>query len=253
MIKIKDLKTSYSYGDPFSISSLGFEKGKIASIIGRNGCGKTTLLKTIAGFLPYQGSLLIDDKECRDYHSRERGRRIAYLPQMIKAVSMDVGTLVEHGRYPWHGNYRKMSVQDKELVKEALDITGMNMYIDRDLTELSGGQLRRAYLSMVIAQNADMILLDEPTTYMDIETQGLFYDIAKKLAAKGHGIIMTCHNIEQGFSYSDSIVVMGDRCVKSTGAPEEIAGNTEELRNVFGAAVKQTDDSEMLYPYMLIR
>ena len=238
MIKIKDLKTSYSYGDPFSISSLGFEKGKIASIIGRNGCGKTTLLKTIAGFLPYQGSLLIDDKECRDYHSRERGRRIAYLPQMIKAVSMDVGTLVEHGRYPWHGNYRKMSVQDKELVKEALDITGMNMYIDRDLTELSGGQLRRAYLSMVIAQNADMILLDEPTTYMDIETQGLFYDIAKKLAAKGHGIIMTCHNIEQGFSYSDSIVVMGDRCVKSNGAPEEIAGNTEELRNVFGAAVK---------------
>ena len=64
---------------------------------------------------------------------------------------------------------------------------------------------------------------------------------------------MTCHNIEQGFSYSDSIVVMGERCVKSNGAPEEIAGNTEELRNVFGAAVKQTDDSEMLYPYMLIR
>ena len=253
MIKIRELKTAYSYGDPFCVSSLSFEKGKITSIIGRNGCGKTTLLKTIAGFLPYQGSLLIDDKECRDYQTRERGRRIAYLPQMIKAVSMDVGTLVEHGRYPWHGNYRKMTVHDKEQVEEALDITGMSIYRGRDLTELSGGQLRRAYLSMVIAQNADMILLDEPTTYMDIETQGLFYEIAKKLAAKGHGVIMTCHNIEQGFSYSDNIVVMGDRCVTCTGSPEEIVKDTEELRNVFGAAIKPTDDREMLYPYILIR
>ena len=88
---------------------------------------------------------------------------------------------------------------------------------------------------------------------MDIETQGIFYDIAKKLAKKGHGIIMSCHNIEQGFSYSDNIVVMGDRCIRSIGAPDEIAEDVEGLRGTFGAAVKRTDDREMMYPYILTK
>ena len=252
LIKIKNLKTSYAYGDPFDVPSLEFRKGEIVSVIGRNGCGKTTLLRTIAGIMPYQGSVLIDDKECRDYRSRERARKTSYLPQMIKAVNMDVKTLTEHGRYPWHGDNRRLSGEDKKLVSEALNITGMTDLKDHDLTELSGGQLRRAYLAMIVAQNAEMILLDEPTTFMDIESQGVFYKIVKQLAAKGHGVIMTCHNIEQGFSYSDRLVVMGDRCVEKTGTPKELAENRDELRRIFGVAVKETDDKDSLYQYVLI-
>lgn len=253
LISIKDLTITYSYGDPFYIPSLSFAKGEITSILGKNGCGKTTLIRTIAGMLPYRGSIQIEGKECREYRGAERSQKISYLPQMIKAVNMDVQTLTEHGRYPWHGNYRRLSKEDKAYVAEALAITGMNVFKDRDLTELSGGQLRRAYLSMIIAQNADIILLDEPTTYMDIESQALFYEIAGKLAAKGCGVIMTCHNIEQGFSYSDQIVIMEDRHVKQTGTPIELAKEKESFREIFGAAVKESEDADSLYPYVLIK
>ena len=244
MIKIRDLKTSYSYGDAFTVEALDLEKGKVASIIGKNGCGKTTLLRTMTGLLPYEGSVVIDDTECRNMNARERAKKAAYLPQLIKPVNLDVQTLAEHGRYPWHGNNRRLSGEDKTFIDQALDITKMNDYRKRDLTELSGGQLRRAYLAMVIAQNAEMILLDEPTTYMDI---------AAELAAKGHGIIMTCHNIEQGFSYSDRIVLMGERCIRKTGTPKELVKEKEELRSIFGAAVKESEDKELLYQYILTK
>ncbi|MBP5609441.1 MAG: ABC transporter ATP-binding protein [Lachnospiraceae bacterium] len=253
MIKIRDLKTSYSYGDAFTAEELELEKGEVTSIIGKNGCGKTTLLRTIAGLLPYEGSVLIDDTECRNMSARERAKKAAYLPQLIKPVSLDVQTLVEHGRYPWHGNNRRLSDEDKVLIDHALDMTKMNEYRKRDLTELSGGQLRRAYLAMVIAQNADMILLDEPTTFMDIESQALFYEIAKDLAKNRHGIIMTCHNIEQGFSCSDKIILMGERCIRKTGAPKELVRDKEELRSIFGAAVKEAEDKELLYQYILTK
>ena len=253
MISIKDLTITYSYGAPFNIPSLSFAKAEITTIIGKNGCGKTTLLRTIAGMLPYRGSIRIEGKECMEYPGAERSRKIAYLPQMIKAVNMDVRTLTEHGRYPWHGNYRRLSEEDRSYVSEALEITGMNAFKDSDLTELSGGQLRRAYLSMIIAQNADMILLDEPTTFMDIESQSLFYEIAGKLAAKGCGVIMTCHNIEQAFTYSDRIVIMDERLIRKTGTPKELVKEKEELRKIFGAAVRESEEADNLYPYVLTR
>ena len=251
LIKIRDLKTSYSYGDAFFTEALDLNKGEVTSIIGRNGCGKTTLLRTIAGLLPYHGSVTIDGIECRKLSMRERAKNAAYLPLLIKPVSLDVQTLAEHGRYPWHGNSRRLNSEDKTLIDQALDITKMTEYRKCDLTELSGGQLRRAYLAMVIAQNAGTILLDEPTTYMDIESQALFYEVAGKLAKRGHGVIMTCHNIEQGFSYSDKIVLMGGRCIRKTGSPGELAAEKEEMRNIFGAAVKEADDEELLYRYVM--
>lgn len=253
LIKIKGLKTSYAYGKAFTVDELCFERSKVTSVIGKNGCGKSTLLKTIAGMMPYEGSIKIGDSECSKLRPRERAKKLAYLPQLIKPVNLDVQTLAEHGRYPWHGNNRRLSDEDKALVEEALKLTGMSDYHDRELTELSGGQLRRAYLSMVIAQDADIILLDEPTTFMDIESQALFYEIAAKLADKGCGVIQTCHNIEQAFSYSDFIVMMGDRCIKKTGTPKELSAVADDFRDTFGAAVKEADDKDSLYKYVLVK
>lgn len=253
MIAIRNMETSYQAGKSFRVEEACFEKGRIVSILGRNGCGKTTVLRAMAGFLPYRGSIKINGKECRDFTARERARNVAYLPQMMKAVKMDVGTLVEHGRFPWHGSFRRMSGPDQEAIAKALEMTQMTSLRTRDLTQLSGGELRRAYLAMVIAQDTGMILLDEPTTYMDIESQELFFEIVRTLAGDGRGIVMTCHDIGQSFSVSDRIVLMDDGLAVKTGSPEDLEKDRDGLVQLFGAAVKRIDEEKLLYPYVLVR
>ena len=253
MITIRNMETSYPQGQSFRINEVCFEKGRITSILGKNGCGKTTLLRTMTGFLPYRGSIEIDGKECRDYTGLERAQKVAYLPQIMKAVKMDVESLVEHGRFPWHGSFRRMSVSDKNVIENALEMTHMTSLKARDLTELSGGELRRAYLAMVIAQNTEMILLDEPTTYMDIESQKLFFEIVRTLADRGCGIVMTCHDIAQSFSLSDIIVLMDQGVVRKTGTPDSLEKYRDDLVQLLGAAVKRIDDEKLMYPYVLIR
>lgn len=253
MIEINNMKTSYSYGKEFRIPELTFAKGKITSIIGKNGSGKTTLLRTIAGFLPYEGSIRIAGKECRELGSRKRAVKLAYLPQMVKPVNLSVEMLVCHGRYSYLGNYRRMSEHDKELVSYALELTRMTALRKRYLNEISGGELRRAYLAMVIAQNSDMILLDEPAAYMDVENQNLYYGIIRQLAGDGRGIVQNCHDIEQGFAYSDYIVLMSDRTVTASGTPEELTDRENAIRDTVGVYIKKTDDTELLYPYVLVK
>ena len=253
MIEIKDLQTSYAYGDPFSVSDLRLEEGKITTIIGKNGSGKSTLLRTMAGQLPYQGSILIHGKQCRDFHAMERAREIAFLPQVVRQVNMDVRTLTEHGRYPYHGNLRRMSSRDEEMIEQALRITEMGAYRNRLLQELSGGERQRAYLAMVVAQDTPMILLDEPTTFMDVSYQASFFQIIQSLKEKGHGIVMSSHNLEQSFAYSDQICLMDQRRIISIGSPEELAKDPNMFRSIFGVTVKRINDPEMLYPYVIGR
>lgn len=253
MIEIRDLKFSYSYGAPFSVPDLKIKEGGITTIIGKNGSGKSTLLKAVTGQLPYKGSIRINERELRALKPMERAREIAYLPQILKSVNMDVQTLAEHGRYPYHGNLRRMSETDLEIIRYALEITGMTEYKDRSLTELSGGERQRAYLSMVIAQNTKFILLDEPTTFMDVFYQKSFWEIIQKLRASGCGILLSAHNLEQSFACSDLICLMEDRRIIKTGKPEEIAEDEESLRRVFGVTLKKTQDRDLLYPYVIRR
>ena len=253
MIELVDVKTEYAYGDPFFFSGLRFEEGQISTVIGRNGEGKSTLLKIICGQQPYRGSIRIDGEECRDLSFKSRARKVAYLPQGIRSVNIDVETLVSHGRFCRHGSMRRMNEEDLAQIEGALQITGMDKYRQRNLQELSGGERQRAYLAMVIAQDAPMILLDEPTSSLDMAVQRDFYEILRRLAAEGHGIVMVCHNIEQSFSYSDRLCLLHKRTVAAQCTPDELAGKEELLREVFGAAFRRSDQEEALYPYYALR
>ena len=251
MIEIKDMTTSYIDGETCRIPELRLEEGKITVIIGRNGSGKSTLLKTIAGQLSYRGSIRIDGKECREYGTMERARRIAYLPQTLRSVNIDVRTLVEHGRYPYLGMMRRMSEKDRDLVDRALEITGLTEYADHELQDLSGGERQRAYLAMVIAQDAKMVLLDEPTTFMDVSYQKSFYEIIRRLKESGRGIVMVIHHLEQCFENSDLICLMDQRTILKKGTPEDLVQEPDLLRKVFGVSLKEAEDEELLYPYVI--
>lgn len=253
MIEIRNMTTSYGRGELFRVAGLTLKTGEITAVIGRNGSGKSTLLKTLAGFLKYQGSITIRGRECRDYSARERAREIAWLPQMLKTVQMDVETLAEHGRYPHHGSTRRMGDADREKVKEALRMTGMENMAKRSLQELSGGERQRAYLAMVIAQDTPMILLDEPTTYMDLVYQKTFFEILQHLKQSGRGIVLSVHHLEQCFAFCDSICLMDQRTLVRKATPEEWAKDTDTLRAVFGIEMKKTEDRELMYPYMIRR
>lgn len=253
MIEIRDVETEYSYGDSFSFSRLGFERGKVTSIIGRNGSGKSTLLKILCGLRPYTGSIRIEGKELRNIPTKERAQKLAYLPQNLKSINIDVETLVSHGRYPWHGSLRRMTDKDRKLIDKALDETRMSGFRNRNLQELSGGERQRAYLAMVIAQDAPMILLDEPTTYMDMTARNVFYDIIRSLTAEGRGIVMVCHDIEQSLAYSDSLCLLNERTVAAQCTPDEMVDRTELFRKVFGTSFKKSEDKELLYPYVAVK
>lgn len=253
MIEIKNAKTRYIHGRSFSYQELCFEEGKITSVIGKNGSGKSTLLKMIIGMLRYDGNVMIGNSESRDLSARKRSQRVAYLPQILKTPRIDVETLVFHGRYPWHGSFRRMSGRDTEFVQRALYITGMEAYRHRLLCDLSGGERQRAYLAMVIAQDTPMILLDEPMTYMDMAIQKRILDILYTLAKDGYGIIMVSHNIEQSFSCSDTVCLLHEGNVMAFDPPEELAKQEDLLYEVFGTKIKKSKDKELLYPYVAVK
>lgn len=253
MIEIHDIKTEYQEGDAFSFQNIVFEKGRITSIIGRNGSGKSTLLKSVAGILPYEGTITINGNDLKSISSRERARYISYLPQNLKNLNIDVETLAEHGRYPWHGSFRRLTDKDRKIIKEALAITDMEGFKNRNLSELSGGERQRAYLAMVIAQDTPMILLDEPTTFMDMKVQQVFMDILKKLKESGRGIAVVLHNLEQSFAISDMIYLIDNRAVAASGEPEILLKEETLFRSIFGVALKKEDNENLVYPYAAVR
>ena len=250
MLSCKNITKTYGKTTALLNTSIEIEPGDIMMILGKNGSGKSTLLKTVVGLKRYKGNILINNKESREYKSIERAREVAYLPQNLKNAEMDVGTLVEHGRYAWHGNLRRMSENDMRIVHKALKLTGMEEFRERSLAELSGGERQRAYLAMVIAQDTPMIMLDEPTTFMDMNVQQSFFEILRKLAQEGRGIVMVCHNIEQSLAYSDMIYIMDNRTVIGSGTPDDIVNDNDIFRNVFGVSIKKAEDDRLLYPYV---
>ncbi|MBP5222704.1 MAG: ABC transporter ATP-binding protein [Lachnospiraceae bacterium] len=253
MIEMKNVQTGYADGDRYFFPHLSFEEGRIVSVIGRNGCGKSTLLKTITGMLPYHGNITIDGEEVRLLKPKARARRVAYLPQSLRSVSIDVETLVAHGRYPWHGRERRMSEKDIEIIEKAIAMRKLQDIRYRNMKELSGGERQRAYLAMMICQDTPMILLDEPLTYMDMAMQETFYRVLRRLSESGRGIVMVSHNIEQTLSCSDRVCLVHDNTVKAVCTPDELVRQKELLREVFGAVFKKKNDPELLYPYTAAR
>lgn len=260
MIEIKDLSAGYdlnpkqrenAWKPVVSVPETCFSEGQITCIIGKNGCGKSTLLKTLLGLLSYQGSIRLFGEELRTLKPKERAARVGYLPQTLTLPKMSVYTLAAHGCFRRKKMFQTLAKSEREKIEAALDAADMSEYRDKTVSELSGGERQRAFLAMLMAQDPAFFLLDEVTSYMDVEHQKKTTEIVRRLAANGKGVVMTTHDLALGFSLSDRILVMNRGSILLGGTPEEVRREKLLLRACFGVTVGRSASKEALYAYEL--
>ena len=201
------------------------EKGMVTSIIGANGCGKSTVLKAIGRIIPSAGgTVLINDTHISDLRSREIAQQMAILPQTPQAPgTLTCSELVSYGRFPYQTGFGRLTKEDREAVDWALTVTNMAAYKDREIAFLSGGQRQRVWIAMALAQQTGIILLDEPTTYLDLCHQLEVLELLKKLNREEHTtIVMVLHDLNLASRYSHRLLAMRQGQVYRYGTPGEV-------------------------------
>lgn len=209
--------------------------GSFTAIIGPNGCGKSTLLRAFARVLtPSSGRVLLDGKAISAYGSKEVARTIGLLPQSsIAPDGIRVADLVSRGRAPHQSMLQQWRHSDEVAVREALDATRMTELSGNLVDELSGGQRQRAWVAMLLAQQTPILLLDEPTTFLDIAHQYELLELLRTFHDEGKTIVAVLHDLGQAARYADHLIVMHDGDVITTGTPEETI-TPELIEQVFG-------------------
>ncbi|MGE7825743.1 ABC transporter ATP-binding protein [Paenibacillus sp. NPDC093718] len=226
-----------SYGGDFIFENLDLTVpiGKITVFIGSNGCGKSTLLRSMARLLkPQRGSVVLNGADIASLSTKDVARKLAILPQGPTAPEgLTVMQLVKQGRYPYQSWLRQWSREDEEAVTAALASTGLTELAGRTVDSLSGGQRQRAWIAMTLAQETPLILLDEPTTYLDLTHQIEVLDLLYELnVQEQRTIVMVLHDINLACRYADHIVAIRDGSIKAKGTPGEII-NSELMQTVF--------------------
>ncbi len=223
MLEIKDLSAGYARRTVITDINATFKKGSLISIIGPNGSGKSTFLKAIAGIIPaMSGDVFLDSVPIMELTQKQRAQKIAYLPQGKNTPDMTVERLVLHGRFPHISYPRHYTPRDREIALDAMKKTGVDRFAERPLLELSGGMRQNAYIAMALAQDTDFILLDEPTTYLDIKNQLELIKNLKNLTDSGKGIISVMHDLPLALSFSDEIIVINEGRITKHGTPQAI-------------------------------
>ncbi len=223
MIKLQQVTSGYPQKEILSKVSISIPASKMTVILGPNGCGKSTLLKTISGILPAQsGKIFIYDKEIHDYSSTELARKLAYLPQNPPVPDMTVERLVLQGRFPYLSYPKNYRDNDFQIAHHAMKQLGIETLADVPLNTLSGGTRQKVYLAMALAQSTDIILLDEPTTHLDISYQLQIAEYTHFLCDNHKTAVMVLHDLPMAMQIADWIIVMNQGNVVQEGTPEEI-------------------------------
>jgi iron complex transport system ATP-binding protein len=253
MLETKDLHLSYGKHRVIEGIDIAVDRGEIVTVIGANGSGKSTVIKALARTLkPAGGTVYLDGKNIFGMNTREVARKLAVLPQ-IHSVPDDfsVRDLVSYGRFPHLGPAGRLRHEDFVAVDAAVELTQMEELQHRPVATLSGGERQRAWIAMALAQEPRILLLDEPTTFLDISHQfdvlEMIKDLNRKMALT---IVMVLHDLNQAARYSHRLIVLKDGRVYRSGTPSEII-NPELLEEVFDIRVRILEDPEYACPYFI--
>ncbi|MDH6484669.1 iron complex transport system ATP-binding protein [Streptomyces sp. SAI-127] len=233
------------YGGRMVINGLdvAIPPGVITTIIGPNGCGKSTLLRTLSRLLkPTRGTVVLDGDDIVKLRTRDVAKKLGLLPQApVAPEGLTVSDLVARGRHPHQSWLRQWSSDDAAVVERALAMTGVSDLADRPVDSLSGGQRQRVWISMTLAQGTDLLLLDEPTTYLDLAHAIDVLDLVDDLHESGCTVVMVLHDLNLATRYSDNLVVMREGAILAQGHPRDVI-TAELLHEAFGLRAKVIDD-----------
>ena len=233
--------------------SVAVPTGRVTCVVGANACGKSTLLRALARLLcPREGRVVLDGTDIQRMSTREVATRLGILPQAPTAPDgITVADLVARGRYPHQKWFQQWGREDERVVTEAMVATGTLDLATRPVDELSGGQRQRVWIAMALAQGTDLMLLDEPTTYLDMAHQVEVLDLLADLnESEGRTVVLVLHDLNQAARYSDHLVAMKDGRVVAEGPPAEVV--TEELvREVFGLDCRVVPDPVTATPMVV--
>jgi iron complex transport system ATP-binding protein len=245
-VRLRADQVRLGYGDRTVVDGLDLDvvAGTITAVIGPNGCGKSTLLRALGRLLkPAAGQVLLDGKRIDRTPTREVAKVLGLLPQVPSAPEgLTVADLVARGRHPHQAWYRQWSADDEDAVAQALEWTGITDLAERPVDELSGGQRQRAWISMALAQGTDLLLLDEPTTFLDLAHQVDVLELVRRLHTEaGRTVVMVLHDLNLAARYADRLVAMRDGRIVASGEPASVI--TEALlEEVFGLAARVIQD-----------
>ncbi|MBE6652464.1 MAG: ABC transporter ATP-binding protein [Ruminococcaceae bacterium] len=242
MLEIQGLSVGYAKRTVLQNLSVSFELGKLTSIIGPNGSGKTTLIKAAAGLItPRTGTVTVGGKPLSAYKRNEVARQIAYLAQIHESVSMTVENLVLHGRFPYLHYPHSYSGEDRSMASAAMERVGISHLAEEPVATLSGGMRQAAYIAMALARNTPYILLDEPTTFLDVSHQIAIMELLRSLADENRCVVAVLHDLPLALSFSDHVAVLAEGQIAAQGTPPCIA-QSGTMENVFGISI--TEDRE---------
>jgi iron complex transport system ATP-binding protein len=253
-LEVDELQLGYRDRTVIDSLSLLVPAGHVTAIVGPNACGKSTLLRALARLLtPRRGRVLLDGQEIDRMRAKDLARQLGLLPQSpIAPEGITVGDLVGRGRHPHQSIFSRWSADDDRAVAAALEATQTTELVDRPVDELSGGQRQRVWIAMALAQQTDVLLLDEPTTFLDVSHQIEVLDLLTDLnRARGTTIVMVLHDLNVAARYADHLIAMVAGRLHAAGHPNEVL-TAETVRAVFGLEsriiVDPTSDKPLMLP-----
>ena len=249
MIEVKRLSAGYGSRMVLQDISLSFPSGQVTVLLGPNGCGKSTLVKTVLGLQPRQkGEILFDGVSIDALSVRQIAQKAAYLAQSRTIPRITAWRMVLHGRFPHLDYPRRYRPEDYEIAHRALEWVDAVDLAERPMRELSGGQRQKIYLAMALAQDTDTILMDEPTTYLDVRHQLDVMTVSRRLAEQGRAVVLVLHDLSLALREADQLAVLADGALCQTGTAEELYASGV-LDRVFAVSVKrvQTENGWQYY------
>ena len=246
----KNIVTGYDKKIIIDGIDLSVPSNKVSVIIGSNGCGKSTLLKTMARLIkPLSGDIVIDGKKITTMPSKKLAQILGLLPQSpVVPEGITVWDLVSRGRFPYQNLFSSLNKEDFEAVEEALEIMGISELANRCIDELSGGQRQRVWIAMALAQQTDILLLDEPTTYLDMSYQLEVLEVLEKLnKEKNITVVIVLHELNNACRFADNIIGFKKGKVICEGKPLDVI-TKENLKKIYGIEANLTISEDGKYP-----